>query len=250
MLELEGFPTSWTEHIIVLIFKSEDPMMPNNYMTIISGYYVAKLYSFILDSELSNGQRNGFSWTGRLLEGVYNFGSHINPLSPYWRSQNPWLEDLLMLCGFLKSLWHCTTHSANAAARSPWCPYGYALGTPSTVWIRVRKVWSPNGLLEAVFSAIGLKQGFPQSTVLFSLYRDEMSHYIERFGSSGACLTGIVIQIILYDDDILLSSNTPEVLRRHLNLLKVFCMDKGFSVNIDKTKVRVFNTPLKRGYQN
>ena len=86
-------------------------------------------------------------------------------------------------------------------------------------------MWSPNGLLEAVFSAIGLKQGFPQSTVLFSLYRDEMSHYIERFGSSGACLTGIVIQILPYDDDIMLISDTPEGLERHLNALKVFCFE-------------------------
>ena len=80
------------------------------------------------------------------------------------------------------------------------------------------KVRSPNGLLEAVFSAIEVKQGFPQSTTLFSLYRDEVSHYIERFGSSGACLTGIGIQIILYAHDILLTSNTLEVLHRHLNL--------------------------------
>ena len=46
-----------------------------------------------------------------------------------------------------------------------------------------------------------------------------------RFCSSGACLTGIVIQILPYDDDIMLISDTPEGLERHLNALKVFCFE-------------------------
>ena len=40
----EYFPTSWTEHTIVPIFKSGDPMMPSNYRTIMIGRYLAKLY--------------------------------------------------------------------------------------------------------------------------------------------------------------------------------------------------------------
>ena len=36
--------------------------------------------------------------------------------------------------------------------------------------------------------------------------------------------------------------DSPEALQRHLNAVKVFCMDKGLSVNIDQTNVMVFNT--------
>ena len=49
----EGFPTSWTKHTIVRTFKSRDPMMLTNYMTIMIGHYIAKRYSSILQSELS-----------------------------------------------------------------------------------------------------------------------------------------------------------------------------------------------------
>ena len=85
------------------------------------------------------------------------------------------------------------------------------------------KVWSPNGLSEAVASTIGVKQGCPLSPTLSGLYINEVSHYIERFGGSGARLTNIAIQILLYADDIVLISDSPERLKRHLKL-KWWCL--------------------------
>ena len=78
------------------------------------------------------------------------------------------------------------------------------------------KVWSLNGLLEAVDSTIGVKQGCPLPPTLFGLYIDEVSHYIERFRSSRGCPMGIATQIL------------------H-NALKVFCTNKGLSINMDNT---------------
>ena len=74
---------------------------------------------------------------------------------------------------------------------------------------------------------------------VFGLYIDEVSHYIQRYGCLGACLEAIAIQILQYADDIVLISESPEGLQRHL---KAFCTNKGVSINMDKTKVMVFNT--------
>ena len=99
------------------------------------------------------------------------------------------------------------------------------------------KVRSSKGLSEeAVASTIGMKQGYPLSLTLFGLYIHEVSHYIERFGGSGAPLAGIAIQILLNADDIVLISDSPKGLQRHLNALKLFCTDKCLSINIDKLK--------------
>ena len=62
---------------------------------------------------------------------------------------------------------------------------------------------------------------------------------LHRFGDSEACLAGIGIHMLLYADDIVRISESPEELQRHLNALKVFCMDKGLSINMDKTKANV-----------
>ena len=80
------------------------------------------------------------------------------------------------------------------------------------------------------------------STITHSLWPlyDEVSHYIQRFRGS-ARLAGIAIQMLLYVN-IVLISDIPEGLQRHLNALKVFCTNKGLLVNKDKTKVMVFNT--------
>ena len=95
-----------------------------------------------------------------------------------------------------------------------------------------------------VASTIGMRQGCPLSHALVGLYIDEVSHYIDRFGGVGACLAGIAIQMLLYADDIMLISDSPEGLPRHLNALKLFCTDKGFLINMDKTKVMGL-TPLE-----
>ena len=60
------FPTGWTEDIIVPIFKIGDPMMQNNYRTIMTGCYLTKLYGSILDSELIVwAERHGCSSAGQ-----------------------------------------------------------------------------------------------------------------------------------------------------------------------------------------
>ena len=54
--------------------------------------------------------------------------------------------------------------------------------------------------------------------------------------------TGYSIQILLYANDIVLIFYSLEGLQRHLDALIVFCTDKGLSINMDNTKVMVFNT--------
>ena len=104
-----------------------------------------------------------------------------------------------------------------------------ALGVPIDIQWRIyalheslsRKAWPHNGLLEFVASTIRVKQECPLSSTLFGLYRDEISHNIERFGGLGAFLEGIAIQMLLYDDIVLISDSLVG-LQRHLNTLKQY----------------------------
>ena len=50
------------------------------------------------------------------------------------------------------------------------------------------------------------------------------------------------IPLLLYADDIVLISDSPEGMQRHLDALHTFATDSGLSVNLGKTKVMVFNT--------
>lgn len=57
-----------------------------------------------------------------------------------------------------------------------------------------------------------------------------------------AQLAGTWIPLLLYADDIVLISESPEGMRRQLNALHNFAKDSGLSVNLGKTKIMVFNT--------
>ena len=98
------------------------------------------------------------------------------------------------------------------------------------------------GMSDIVHSTIGVKQGCPLSPTLFGMYVDEVSDYIDREGDRGAQLAGTWIPLLLYADDIVLISKSPEGMQRQLDALHNFTKDSGLSVNLGKTKIMVFNT--------
>ena len=98
------------------------------------------------------------------------------------------------------------------------------------------------GVSEIIQSTIGVKQGCPLSPTLFGLYIDEMAEYLEKKGGKGAQLGGTQIPLLLYADDIVLISDSPEEMQKHLNILRIFALDSGMSVNLGKTKTMIFNS--------
>ena len=72
------FPYYLNKHTIVRIFKSEDPMMANNYITSMIGHFLAKLYGSIHNSELSVWtEKDGCKSTSKQVsKRVHNFESH------------------------------------------------------------------------------------------------------------------------------------------------------------------------------
>ncbi|MCO5553894.1 hypothetical protein L7F22_007420 [Adiantum nelumboides] len=104
------------------------------------------------------------------------------------------------------------------------------------------RVRAPGGLSDAIESTIGVKQGCPLSPTLFGIYIDELSEYVDTYGDAGSSLAGVMIPLLLYADDVVLISDSPEGLQRQLDALQRFCADSDLTVNLGKTKVMVFNT--------
>ncbi|MCO5589452.1 hypothetical protein L7F22_043419 [Adiantum nelumboides] len=104
------------------------------------------------------------------------------------------------------------------------------------------RVRAAGGLSNAIESTIGVKQGCPLSPTLFGIYIDELSKYVDTYGDAGSSLVGVMIPLLLYADDVVLISDSPEGLQRQLDALQRFCADRDLTVNLGKTKVMVFNT--------
>ena len=100
----------------------------------------------------------------------------------------------------------------------------------------------PGGISDTIASTIGVKQGCPLSPTLFGLYIDEIADFLTRDGGGAVDLSGTPVHIMLYADDIVLVSESQGGLQRHLQVLEDFCMQRGLTVNLGKTKVMIFHT--------
>jgi len=65
------------------------------------------------------------------------------------------------------------------------------------------------------------------SPTLFGIYIDKLEDFLERLGCVDPTLTGIIINIFLYADDIILMERTPHDLENQLRILKDFCSNMG-----------------------
>ena len=98
--------------------------------------------------------------------------------------------------------------------------------------LRPTKGWSND-----IKCNIGVKQGFPLSPTIFGFYIDKLEGCLEEAGCAGTILVGIVIILLLYDDDSVLLARCPFILDKKLRILKDFCSTMGMTVNIDKQKL-------------
>jgi hypothetical protein len=86
---------------------------------------------------------------------------------------------------------------------------------------------------------IGVKQG---CLALFDIYIDKLEDCLEKAGCVNPTLSGIVINLLLYADDIVLMAMIPHDLENQLRILKDFFSNMGIIVNTDKTKVMIIKS--------
>ena len=68
----------------------------------------------------------------------------------------------------------------------------------------------------------------PPSPTLFGIYINKLEGYLEEAGCASMILVGIVIILLLYDDDIVLLARCPSDIDMKLRLLKDFFLYHGY----------------------
>lgn len=98
-------------------------------------------------------------------------------------------------------------------------------------------VWDGKTYSKPFKSLTGVKQGCLLSALLFALFINDIATHIP----GGVRIAGIVINVLLYADDLLLLSESAETLQLMVNRLTDYCVKWGLVINTDKTKVMVFS---------
>jgi hypothetical protein len=97
-----------------------------------------------------------------------------------------------------------------------------------------------NKLSRQFSSNKGVRQGDPLSPLLFNFYIDELFKYITPTADSPV-VSDEKIQMLLFADDLVITSKSKDDLQACLDKLESFCLDFDMSLNTSKTKVVLFN---------
>lgn len=243
----EGYPNHWSTSAVVPVPKPKGCVSNmDDYRGIAVGTSVSKILSLCLNHRLDDwaeefGLRADGQYGFRKERGTAEAAFVLNHLVDKYDSKGSALY--VAFVDFKKAydgvdrdfLWRClerlgvSTHYL-AVLRSM---YAHV-----TMRVRLQGALGP-----ALTSHTGVKQGDPLSPLLFGLLIDRIeSFFRDRLPHVGAHIRHVLVQILLYADDLALLATSPHDMQSMLNCLKDFCDITGLTVNIKKSEIVVFNS--------
>ncbi|MCO5593426.1 hypothetical protein L7F22_047440 [Adiantum nelumboides] len=238
----QGLPIDWQQNWVKALFKSGEKNQPASYRTIMVSSCMSKLLGSTLEKVISSWAEAN-NKRAKVQAGFRSKHSTIDHLVTLRvLMEESWLKGKPLFCCFVDFkkafdtvprawLWQgmerigVPTHLHNAVARL------YALRC---------QLRTSTGLSQEFSSNMGVKQGCPLSPTLFGLYIDRPEEFLlevwkenDRYPTLGY----IVLALLIYADDVVLFAHTISSLQKSLDVIHVFCVETGLSVNVDKTKI-------------
>ena len=124
---------------------------------------------------------------------------------------------------------------------------GHTLTTSLIKYYSLSKAYKYiNGICSSIFvTTIGVKQGVQLSPRLFSLYIESIIEYIDNSGL-GIKIGSMIINILLYADDIILLANDLNEMQKMLDIVARIGADLQVKFNSSKTNFLTINMHLKK----
>lgn len=116
----------------------------------------------------------------------------------------------------------------------------------------IKSCVTTKGLTSDMFPCtVGVRQGENLSPFLFTLYLNDLEGFLSTNGVKGLtslsyqlenkCNLYLRLFVLLYADDTILLSESPDDLQHQLNVFQRYCKSWHLKVNSDKTKIVIFN---------
>ena len=241
-----GFPHEWQENWIQPLFKGGDRNLLTNYRTIMICSAMAKLFSTILEIQLSQWAESD----NKRAYGQAGFCPNHNTIDHLVTLH------ILMEKSRLKgeTLYCCFVDFKKAFDTVPRVGLWQRLqdiGVLTNLCMGVHRIYQRvlcrlkgrNRLSQPFESNMGVKQGCPLSPTLFGLCIDKLEEVLlmtmQEEGCNDPHIGIYVILLLLYADDVVFFTQS-------MGILGKFCQDSGLMVNVSKTKLMVVRTkPLK-----
>lgn len=107
-------------------------------------------------------------------------------------------------------------------------------------------VWDGSAYSKWFVTSTGVKQGCLLSALLFSLFINDVVDDLP----GGINIASSTINVLLYADDLVLLSESPENLQLMINRLASYCNKWGLTINTAKSKVMIFSRSVQSQTRN
>ena len=239
------YPKSWTEGLIVPILKSGNLTDPNNYRGITLSSSVGKIFTkilsdrlmkFVTENEILHNAQIGFMPKKQTSDHIFVLKSIIDLYKTKRKHVFACFVDLKKA---FDTVWRKgLLFKILCYGISPkFCKILQSMYSQLTACVKLG-----NKKTKSFVSTIGTRQGCPLSPMLFNLFLND----IPRLLSADKLCKPIVlgdqkINLLMYADDIVILSHTQKGLQHSLDNLYSYCRRWNLNVNIQKTKIMIFN---------
>ena len=249
-------PESWGESIIVPIHKKCSRTEPNNYRGISLINATCKIFTYILNNRL-------YSWCeeNKLLdESQAGFRQNYSTVDNIFTLMSVTQKYISkrggrFYCIFIdfSKAFDSIQHAILWDALKRKNINGRFLNVLQSIYRNLKSCIKVDGGLSDFFECnIGTRQGCICSSVIFSLFINDLIIYLKNAFPTGIFITEDICDLfaLMYADDVSSMSETAIQLQRQINKISDFCDAVKMEINLDKTKIIVFrNGGILRHYE-
>lgn len=243
IFKIGHFPESWSEGLVVPLHKKGNINEVNNFRGITLLSCIGKLFTRIINNRLYN-------W-------AENYNVFIEAQAGFRKGMST-VDNVFILHGLI-------THMVNQGKKL-FCAFidftkAFDYVVRDNLWYKLIKLGLRGNILNIIKSMytvvksrvryenkiseefscmLGVRQGECLSPFLFSMFLNDLEEEFIIQGIEGIDIGMIKLFLLLYADDIVIFSCTPEGLRNGLNYLSVYCQRWKLVVNTSKSNVMVF----------
>lgn len=246
------YPESWCKGVIVPIHKKGDKCNPNNYRGITLINVMSKIFSLSLRNRINEWCES----TDLFSENQFGF-----------RDERGTIDCIFIL--------HSIIQNMLASKRKLYCAFiDYEKAFDSVIhdalWIKlvntgisckaIRMIKSMYQNVKACIKnnntmnysdffevTLGVKQGEPLSPLMFILFLNDISKSINFNDLTEDDIQYLSLYMLLFADDIALFTTDPNSLQSQLNNIYSYSCRWGLKINVNKTKICVFESRKTHG---
>ena len=250
-----NFPPEWSSSLITPVHKRGLHTDPNNYRAISVCNCLSKIFLKILSKRLTfwsemieiiDESQAGFRTGYSTVDNIFNLSACIQ--KHITRRQGRFY---VFFIDFYKAFDNCGHQELwNSLVRKGIDTDSKLLAVFKSMYAQLKScVKLKSGLIDFFPCEIGTKQGCVSSTIIFSLFINDLISHMRATCRNGIFITEQVddVHAFMFADDVASMADTVANLQDHIDRISEFCDSTGMKLNLSKSKVMVFRNggPLK-----